>query len=101
MCNRADNPPQNSILNANPSKGFSKSSRNPLKKNLIASGIANTTTISPNTATLIFSFLLISINYSTNIRIIPDISKEKGNYFHLFLFVTHFQPLLTGICNTL
>ena len=44
MCNRADNPPQNSILNANPSKGFSKSSRNPLKKNLIASGIANTTT---------------------------------------------------------
>ena len=54
MCNRADNPPQNSILNANPSKGFSKSSRNPLKKNLIARGIAYTTTISPNPPTLNF-----------------------------------------------
>ena len=83
MCNNPLKPPKKSVKKHNPSNGFSKSSRNPLKKNFIASGKANTTTISPNTATLIFSFLLISINYSTNIRIIPDISKEKHNYFHL------------------
>ena len=85
MCNSRDNPPQNNTLNANPSKGFSKSSRNPLKKNLIASGKANTTNISPTIPTLIFILSIISINYSTNIQQIPDISKEIPNFFS-FIF---------------
>ena len=92
MCNRPDKPPQNSILNANPSKGFSKSSRNPLKKNLIASGIANTTNISPIIPTLIFIVSLISINYSTNIRIIPEKSKEYLTFFS-FIYTTA-RPVL-------
>ena len=87
MCNSRDRPPQNNTLNANPSKGFSKSSRNPLKKNLIASGTANTTNISPTIPTLIFILSIISINYSTNIRIINEKSKEYLTFF-TFIYTT-------------
>ena len=92
MCNRADNPPQNSILNANPSKGFSKSSRNPLKKNLIASGNANTTNTSPTIPTLIFNLSLISFINTTNIRIINEKTKEYLTFFS-FIYTTA-RPVL-------
>ena len=39
MCNNPLKPPKKSVKKHNPSNGFSKSSRNPLKKNLIALGI--------------------------------------------------------------
>ena len=84
MCNSRDKPPQNNTVNAIPSKGFSKRSRNPLKKNLIASGITNTTNISPTIPTLTFILSIISINYSTNIRNKIHISKEYLTFFHLF-----------------
>ena len=92
MCNSRDKPPQNNTLNANPSKGFSKSSRNPLKKNLIASGTANTTNISPTIPTLSFILSIISINYSTNIRNIIHISKEYLTFFS-FIYTTA-RPVL-------
>ena len=92
MCNSRDRPPQNNTINDIPSKGYSKSSRNPLKKNLIASGTANTTNISPTIPTLSFNLFIISINYSTNIRNIPDISKE---YLTFFTFIySYARPVL-------
>lgn len=84
MCNNPPKPPKKSVKKHNPSNGFSKMSRNPLKKNLIALGIINTTNTSPITHTLIFTLLYISIfisYYTTNIRIINHITKENFNYF--------------------
>ena len=98
MCNKKDKPPQNSAENAIPSKGFSKSSRNPLKKNLIASGNANTTNTSPTIPTLIFNLSLISFINTTNIRIINEKTKEYLTFFSFIsvsarpVFSTPTQP---------
>ena len=84
MCNNPLKPPKKSVKKHNPSNGFSKSSRNPLKKNLIALGIINTTNTSPITHTLIFNLSFISIfisYYTTNIRNIIHITKEYLTFF--------------------
>lgn len=92
MCNNPLKPPKKSVKKHNPSNGFSKSSRNPLKKNLIALGIINTTNTSPITHTLIFNFSFISIfisYYTTNIRNIIHITKE---YLTFFSFISVSAP---------
>ena len=101
MCNNPLKPPKKSVKKHNPSNGFSKSSRNPLKKNLIALGIINTTNTSPITHTLIFNLSFISIfisYYTTNIRNIIHITKEYLTFFSFIsvsarpVFSTPTQP---------
>ena len=82
------------------SRGFSNKSKKPRKKNLIAGGNINTpnANITPNTIRGIefFSFvIIISINYSTNIRKIIHISKLFLTFFSLsvlYSLCAHPQP---------
>ena len=86
--------------NENASQGFSNKSKKPRKKNLIAGGNINTpnANITPNPIRGIefFSFvIIISINYSTNIRKIIHISKLFFTFFTLsvlYSLCAHPQP---------
>ncbi len=71
--------------NDRPSNGFFKSSKNPLLRNIMAGCTLNNTTIISPTNPNIFNLSIISIKYSTNIRNIPEKTKEISNYFQ-FIF---------------
>lgn len=82
---------------AKPSRGFSNKSKKPRKKNLMAAGNITTPNaiITPNTIRgneFFICFIIISINYSTNIRKKCHISKSFLTFFSHFCTSTLCSP---------
>ena len=83
--------------NENASQGFSNKSKKPRKKNLMAAGNITTPNaiITPNTIRgneFFICFIIISINYTTNIRKKCHISKSFLTFFSHFCTSTLCSP---------